>query len=139
MASIGSEYEDPRPFLYANLGGQDSYILLDTGACVSVTDIHLPLTNKQMNLQGISGCSLFTQSQLIPLLIYPIEKPFWVRFCVGDSRVGTVLGMDILGRIEADILLTSNQLISSFLPVPIPVFNKNGIPKLSVGAVMPSG
>ena len=81
-----------------------------------------------MYLQGISGRSLFTQSLLIPLIIYPFEQPFWVQFWVGESQVGTVMGMDILSKLEADVLLTRGQLISQYLPIPIPVFNKTGIP-----------
>ena len=135
MASILYEHEDPRPFLHANLRGQDSYILVGPRVCISVTVINLPLTNKQMHLQGISGRSLFTQSLLIPLIIYPFEQPFCVQFWVGQSQVGMVMGMDILSKLEADVLLTRGQLISQYLPIPIPVFNKTGIPKLSLGAI----
>lgn len=61
--------EDPRPFLYANLGDRDSILLLDTCASISDTDISLPLTNEPMTLHGLTGSSFFTQSQLIPLVI----------------------------------------------------------------------
>lgn len=136
MASIQYDIVDSRPFVYASLGGRDSMILVDTGASISVSNLSLPLTDNRMNLQGLSGASIFTQSKLVPLQIYPFDKPFWVQFWVGDSQVGTVMGVDILNQIEADILLTKGQLISPAFCTPIAIRNKAGVPKMSVSAVI---
>lgn len=61
-----------------------------------------------------------------------------MQFWVGDSQVGTVMGMDILSQIEADILLTKGQLTGSSFSSPIAIRNKAGSIKMSVGAVMES-
>uniref|UniRef100_A0A673KDK0 ribonuclease H n=1 Tax=Sinocyclocheilus rhinocerous TaxID=307959 RepID=A0A673KDK0_9TELE len=45
----------------ANLGAHDSIMLVDSGACVSITNISLPLTGKQINLSDI----MLTKGELI--------------------------------------------------------------------------
>lgn len=78
---------------------------------MSITNIDLETTSESLYIEGLNGKTVYHKSVPVPFSIANSENVYWTEFWVGKNTVGTIIGVDILRELEADVLLSKDKLV----------------------------
>lgn len=78
---------------------------------MSITDIPLETTSETLYIEGLNGKEVYYISVATPFVLANTENVCWTEFWVGKNTVGTIIGVDIFKKLEAELVLGCNNTI----------------------------
>lgn len=76
---------------------------------MSITNIPFETISDSLYIEGINGKNVHHKSVPVPLTLADSDNVYWTEFWVGKNTVGTIIGVDILKDLQADVLLSKDN------------------------------